>query len=268
MNNRLINLFLWDVKRHRGNIVKAVVAISIILSLMNIVILCWFRGPINSCPEWEYIDRGSYESQCLIAMAKTVFRALCIYMILSASQVFKNMRSKQQRIVFLTLPTTNAEKFIERVLYIWVVNLLIFIIGFVVSDIVQFLFSYVITPDYHRLIVGNLNVIDMSDATAAYVVLILCIFLWAHSSYVLGGALFRRSPILLTTCVHAIVCILLTIVFIVGGDNLLDSFDDLSNNQRSLFFSVPFLLALIFDYWAAYKLFTHSKLMTRKWFNL
>ena len=87
-------------------------------------------------------------------MADIVLFAFVSFMVLAAARVLKPMSRKQERIAFLMLSATNAEKFIECVFYVIVVNALIFILGFLVSDIMQFLFSFVLTPGYHHFVMG------------------------------------------------------------------------------------------------------------------
>lgn len=282
MNNRLLSLLLWDIKSHRENIVKAIISISIGLSLVNIVQLYSIRNTIYQYSP-ELAETFAYPFWSMVGVALYVFG---FYIVLSAAHVFRNMRNKQERIAFLVLPTTNSEKFIERVLYITIINAIIYLLGFLISDVAQFLFSFAITPGFHHFIIeatgstirdassqGWLPEIFSSLSVQPFI-FFLSFFLWLHSSYVLGGALFRRSPILLTTCVHAIVGIFLTIATTISAVSWLQNGapfiegSSLSSDDLFLLFSIPCLLALVFDYWAAYWLFTHTQLSTHKWLNL
>lgn len=257
MKNRFANLLLWDLKSHREKLVKALVAISIGLSLANIIQLYSIR---NTLYAYSPFISDAFSSS-LWSMAGVALYVFGIYIVLSAAHVFKNISGKQERIAFLVLPATNLEKFIERIFYITIVNTILFLLAFLISDVVQYLFSYAITPGFHQFIVISLFSVDapldgLLPNNLAMLITFVSFFMWLHSSYVLGGALFRRSPILFTTCLHAIVGIVLTIVLTIipiGGD---------------LLHPVIFLLALVFDYWAAYWLFTHTQLTTHKWLNL
>ena len=248
MNNRLINLFLWDVKSHRANILKAFIAVSIFLSLANILPLLFERNGITI--------HGINPARSMAEMG--LFAFLCCYMVLAAARVLKPMSRKQERIAFLMLPATNAEKFIERVFYVIVVNTLIFVLGFLTSDVVQFLFSFVLTPGYHHFVIGviphEFGYIFLNNGDIISLFLLISFFLWQHSLYVLGGSLFRRSPMLFTACLDFL---LLTLF---------------SGIMLCLDVDVPFimffLIATVFDYSLAYRLFTRSQLVTRKWFNV
>lgn len=253
MNNRLINLFLWDVKSHRANILKAFIAVSIFLSLANNILpLLFERNGI--------MIHGSNPARSMAA-AMGLFAFLC-YMVLAAARVLKPMSRKQERIAFLMLPATNAEKFIERVFYVIVVNILIFVLGFLTADVVQFLFSFILTPGYHHFVMGvipyEFGYIFLNNGDIISLFLLIFFFLWQHSFYVLGGTLFRRSPMLFTACLEFL---LFTFFFSVNAGVRF-------GNDDVLFFCVFFLIATVFDYSLAYRLFTRSQLVTRKWFNV
>ena len=249
MNNRLINLFLWDVKSHRANILKAFIAVSIFLSLANNILpLLFERNGI--------MIHGSNPARSMAA-AMGLFAFLC-YMVLAAARVLKPMSRKQERIAFLMLPATNAEKFIERVFYVIVVNILIFVLGFLTSDVVQFLFSFIITPDYHHFVICVIpHIVELTFLNAdVFLFSFLLFFLWQHSFYVLGGTLFRRSPMLFTVCLDFLLFTFFLIFSVNAGVNFeIEPF-------------IFFLIATVFDYWLAYRLFIRSQLVTRKWFNV
>ena len=186
-----------------------------------------------------------------------LFAFLC-YMVLAAARVLKPMSRKQERIAFLMLPATNAEKFIERVFYVIVVNAHIFILGLLVSDIVQFLFSFVLTPGYHHFVMGVIphkGGYIFLNGDIIFLFLLIFFFLWQHSFYVLGGSLFRRSPMLFTVCLDFLLFTFFLIFSVNAGINFeIEPF--------------IFLIATVFDYWFAYRLFTRSQLVTHKWFNV
>jgi hypothetical protein len=96
----------------------------------------------------------------------------------------------------------------------------------------------------------------------------------SHATYILGGALFRKSPFVLTTLVMFVLSVLVGQV--LHDSQLLNEITLADYNpQTGLHISpwvwtagtVNYLLALLF-YWLSYKLFCRMQVINNKWLNL
>ena len=114
------------------------------------------------------------------------------------------------------------------------------------------------------------------DSYKAFVFLFMMgsTLLISHATYILGGALFRKSPFVLTTLVMFVLSVLVGQVLhdsqVMNEITLVDY-----NMQTGLYVSpwvwiagtVNYLLALLF-YWLSYKLFCRMQVINNKWLNL
>ena len=200
---------------------------------------------------------------------------LDIVMVVMAAKVFHNMKHKLSRERFLMLPATNLEKFIARLLTMSVGAFIMVLVALVGADMIQFLFSFVITPAFHISItwpilnnwvtafIGNINIET------------ICAILFIHSFCTLGGSFYRKQPAVLTLVTG---CIL---AFIFGytitelhelGIFPLDRHMNANEIQTTICETlaiITFSLALAaFNYWASYKLFTRMQVICNKWINI
>lgn len=58
-------------------------------------------------------------------------------MMVGGSMVFRNMRTKQQRIAYMMLPASNMEKYVTRVVMVVLGGLLMSVVSFVLADQLQ-----------------------------------------------------------------------------------------------------------------------------------
>lgn len=203
------------------------------------------------------------------------------FLILAGGNVFKNMRTKQQRIEFLMLPASRMEKFAERALHVLLVNTICVVVAFLLADMVSLLLSLLIIPGYGQsitlillknvtydaidfmTIVGQLNAQSLLIAGLALWPM-LSYVAWLHSVYVLGGTFFRRHHILLTTCVLAVVWPIL--MFIWGMFIIINFGDDM--NLAMFIFAILLDLCIIGDYVLAYLIFKRMQAINNRWNNL
>lgn len=206
-----------------------------------------------------------------------------VFMIVGASRIFSNMKTKQQRTAFLMLPASNAEKFVMRWLWATVGQVVLYVVALLAADLLQALFGMLIgvgvfgsvTAEVVRLTgeIFNGGILEFYDAmqietgmaiTLSIFAGILIIF--THAFYVFGGTFFRRNPWLLTTCAGFILLFLATIV---------DPSKELINNGSEGNFILLLnvwsgILAVltVTGYWFSYLLFKRMQVINNKWANV
>ncbi len=198
-----------------------------------------------------------------------------------ASCIFRNMKTKLQRESFLMLPATNLEKYVARFLFVTVGSIVSLVLALVISDVIQLIFSFFITPGFHTSITWPVlshsvwAISPIGDSWKA--VLALYTFLiFMHSFAVLGGAFYRKIPVLLTACTGLVLCLILAYgINELGEAGLLDFVGTLHIEEGTpaqtcavTTFSVIFLALAAFNYWASYKLFTRMQVICNKWINI
>ena len=72
-----------------------------------------------------------------------------LVMMVGVSMVFRNMRTKQQRIAYMMLPASNMEKYVTRVVMVALGGLLMSVVSFVLADQLQMVFIKLIFGDTH-----------------------------------------------------------------------------------------------------------------------
>lgn len=196
--------------------------------------------------------------------------------------LFNNMKTKEQRLTFKMLPSSDLEKFIVRALYATVVWWIMASVAFCVADLFRMLISLIAgidivrcaIPDFFGMIFdsNDHNISIFGEADMQYVIPLTFAAnawgFWVHSLYILGGALFRRRQFVFTTLAHCIIGLAFTPVIV----NFIDDLDRATAEQ--LFCPVMwtagtvFTLLFLFNWWLSYKIFHRMQVINNKWLNL
>lgn len=223
------------------------------------------------------IDRTSpwaeeYLKECLSGCNATTLVLFILFMALYAGTIFKNMKTKQQRITFLTLPASRLEKYLCRLTDITVGGALCFAVAMAAADVTQMALSMLRTPAYFGSVTTHYAGIH---APATFTLFVL----WLHSSYVLGGALFRRYHILLTTVTHFAVMLVLMIAspfilpyvfdyLLTTGSMTYGVYNPHGNDVAVYALNILLAVFFLLDHTAAYMIYTRMQVINNKWFNL
>lgn len=77
------------------------------------------------------------------------FGAYWFVILMGGSMMFRNMQTRQQRIAYMMLPASNAEKYVCRVVLVVLGGILMSAVSFVVADLLQQLFMHLIFGRSH-----------------------------------------------------------------------------------------------------------------------
>lgn len=197
---------------------------------------------------------------------------------IAPSQVGVFLKTKQERIGFLSLPATNLEKFVANFAMIYIGYFIVTILGGWTADILRFIFKALI-GDYssNMVMLGvarsfldfpqdavniqggiSLSTVHMIEFTVA----MGCVYV--YSLYLLGGVVFRKSQWLMSSIVIMILLMMsvafVNKCFVVNGEA-----------EAIAFFKglcAVFAALSIFNVWASYKVFTRMQVINNKWTNL
>lgn len=265
----------WDVISNWKDTLKIMLTLAFGLLLMFATSLLTRRGVALT---------GELIEQTVKQLAAFSWFIFAMSMLVGASRIFFNMKTKQQRTAFLMLPASNAEKFVARWLWATVGQAALFFISLAVADLLQMFFRMLIgvgvfgsvTLEMLRII-GEImsggvhevyEAVDCELGTAVTIsVFVTTLSLFTHAWYVLGGTFFRRNHWLLATCAGFIVMFLISAVcpesvlitlMTVKEDVLL---------KLNVGSGVLFVLTVA-AYWRSYLLFKRMQVINNKWTNV
>ena len=142
--NRLGMVIRWDVLNNWTYNLGIIAGLAICFSIANIIRLYRISGFIAASHELDAMT-DSYKKSAYMFFGFISF--MVIYVL--ASCIFRNMKTKLQRESFLMIPATNLEKYVARYLVVTVGGLVTLLGALVISDIIQLIFSFFITPGFY-----------------------------------------------------------------------------------------------------------------------
>lgn len=273
--HRLSMVLRWDIltnwKRHLG----ATAGLAIGISIYCVLRLFSMRYWLNSTD----VELAGHQYQVSVCMFFSVIAFIAFYVL--ASCIFNNMKTKLQRESFLMLPACNLEKFVARLLMMSIGALVQLFAAVILADVIQFIFSFIITPDFHISITWAvlshiIPTIQPFDNDWLKWITLYSFILFSHSFATLGGTFYRKLPVLLTACTGILLSMILGyIINKLGEAGVFDFFSHINfSNGSTADYCITitalfvFLALAAFNYWASYKLFTRMQVICNKWINI
>lgn len=205
-----------------------------------------------------------------------------IYMAVSLSGTFQNMKTKEERIAVLTLPSQNSEKFLATVLWAWIVPVLIFTVNVMVIDVLRNIFLHlasaktpVLTGYVLPYLIRNLsNLWLFNDHIILNTSAIILLNIFNFSWFTLGSCLWYKRVFLKTIAATGI-CAFLFIIILISCIQTLDNstlggqmhqwFIHISTEEGLAGFTIAVFLADLFILWISYHLFCRRQVISKKW---
>ena len=273
--HRLSMVLRWDIltnwQRHLG----ATAGLAIGISIYCVLRLFSMRYWLNSTD----VELAGHQYQVSVCMFFSVVAFIAFYVL--ASCIFNNMKTKLQRESFLMLPACNLEKFVARLLMMSIGALVQLFAAVILADVIQFIFSFIITPDFHISITWAvlshiIPTIQPFDNDWLKWITLYSFILFSHSFATLGGTFYRKLPVLLTACTGILLSIILGYTINkLGEAGVFDFFSHINfSNGSTADYCITitaffvFLALAAFNYWASYKLFTRMQVICNKWINI
>lgn len=273
--HRLSMVLRWDIltnwQRHLG----ATAGLAIGISIYCVLRLFSMRYWLNSTD----VELAGHQYQVSVCMFFSVIAFIAFYVL--ASCIFNNMKTKLQRESFLMLPACNLEKFVARLLMMSIGVLVQLFAAVILADVIQFIFSFIITPDFHISITWAvlshiIPTIHPFDNDWLKWITFYSFILFSHSFATLGGTFYRKLPVLLTACTGILLSMILGyIINKLGEAGVFDFFSHINfSNGSTADYCITitaffvFLALAAFNYWASYKLFTRMQVICNKWINI
>lgn len=266
--HRLAMVLRWDALSNWKKYVRSTLGLAFVFSF--ICIFYQFNWRSNG-----YVTYNDVKDLYLGNVSGLFMFISFIIFFFCGSRIFINMKTKASRSLFLMLPATNMEKFTSRLLYTVLGTSLMIVASWMIADIIQFVFSLFLTPGMQGSLVFDSSHFIVRNGTSVLGqtfpvgMLLLSLTIFTHSFFTLGGTVFRKSATLLTICSSFILMFLTALISsFVDADVLRHLVQSIEPNTFGWLMVMVLLLLSAFNYWAAYKLFTHMQIINNKWFNI
>lgn len=271
--HRLAMVLRWDALSNWKKYLRNTLGLAFVFSFICI----WYQFNWRS---YGYVTYNDVKDLYLGSVSGLFMFISFIIFFFCGSRIFINMKTKASRSLFLMLPATNMEKFTSRLLYTVLGTSLMIVASWMIADIIQFVFSLFLTPGMQGSLVGKTfeelflkfivrNGTSVLGQTFPVGMLLLSLTIFTHSFFTLGGTVFRKSATLLTICSSFILMFLTALISsFVDADVLRHLVQSIEPNTFGWLMVMVLLLLSAFNYWAAYKLFTHMQIINNKWFNI
>lgn len=211
-----------------------------------------------------------------MSSAKFCYAGTCFAMLLWASQVCFNMATKTTFISYAMLPATNVEKYVANIIYQTVCRIAIAIAAFIVTDVLQAIISLVIAGEANSLCMCGISALQQF-VNIKDILSLAVFYIFAHSTFALGGTFFRRRQFLLTSLMWVVVPFVLSTTFVLILGAIVRLYDpneyDISftlwfnPESYNLLFTIALMMAACFCYWLSYRLFRRQQVINNRFFN-
>ena len=298
--NRFGQTFRWVLATNFRNFLAWTLGAAVGVFLMEMILVA-----IN-----VHSDGGNYVPVLYSSISQICQIALIIFVLVAFSTGFADYQKKPRREAFLMLPSTNLEKFLAVVVYVTVVWSLAGFLAFAVGDTLRMAVRalaygnewYSLVPKVLEMfgeIVPTFDEGGMMIQTVPYKVcapiFLVGLFVWIHSTYILGGTLLRKYTFVVTSLV--IILAFLLMAWLIHKFNLNVFYLDTVVDGQSLealrkagaltdgevpvesiqvfhkvaplgyIITVALPILSIFNYWASFHIFKGFQLITNKWTN-
>ena len=182
-DNGLYKVLRWTLIGQKYAIVRAVLLMAGAFFFCTLVSMgsAWLNGF-----QQTFSVRGA---------ASMCFGAAIIYLLLGASQVLYNMKTKSAFVSYAMLPATKGQKFLANIIYQTLVRLAIIIVALLMADALQIIVSLVRLGNFGSLCAETCRILFGNGYELLLSVLIMLLL---HSTFTFGGCFFRKHPLLLT----------------------------------------------------------------------
>ena len=294
--NRFGQTFRWVLTTNFRNFLAWTIGAAVGVFLMEMILVAFYVG-------------GNYVPFLYSTVSNICQIALIIFVLVALSTGFADYLKKTKREAFLMLPSTNLEKFLTVVIYVTVVWSLAGFLAFAVGDTLRMAARALLYGnEWYSLVPKVLDLFgemipsydDMMIPTLSYKVCapiaMIGLFIWIHSTYILGGTLLRKYTFAATSLAIILAVILMVwmsdkfgfqffyVDTVIDGQSLealrqsgaLDTNGPIPAKSFQVvhkvgalgyFLTVALPLLSIFNYWASFHIFKGFQLITNKWTN-
>ena len=260
---RFGHLMTWTLYGQKSELLTTFVSM-IAMYFIVMAITVW-----NQKDNAVWAQQASYDNVTLFWLIMTGIASFVLY-----TRLFLNMKTKEKRLTYLTLPASPVEKYLARLLYVCVALPLMLPFAFVSADLLATAFGQSLGANYTMeacAYIGTLfqQAIPMvetpDDAAAMAYFLCLCALSLAVAAFVLlCSTVFRRAQLMSIVFMFAII-----FLAIYTASNT--TFRVVSHADGTLvcaLWGMFFLLVALGELWLSYRVFCRMQVVPGRFTNL
>ena len=261
---RFGHLMTWTLYGQKSELLTTFVAmVAMYFIVMGITI--WSQ---KDSPAWA--QQASYNNVTGFWVIMTGIASFVL-----STRLFLNLKTKEKRITYLTLPASTVEKYLARLLYVCVVLPLLLPFAFVTADLLATAFGQALGVDYAMescAYIGTLfqqTTPQIGTTEEATLIVAMAYFLWALSLAVdalvlLCSTVFRHALLVSIACVFAVV---FAVLYTVSGTSLLGISPE-EGKLACVLLGTLFLLVALLELWLSYRVFRRMEVVPGRFTNL
>lgn len=282
-----MRLVRWSFVEERGYAIRTTIIITLLMTLFMTMM------SIGSEPIFMANASNPETQRAVLFKMSRSFSFVChgtywFIILVGGSMMFRNMKTKQQRIAYMMLPASNVEKFVSRLVLVVLGGMLMAVASFLVSDLLQQLFmryvygqshigSYAVTllttlsdiaqrgvrafdelgPTFSNY-VSQSGLRDIFAGTSVnpglFVIFYYCLGdLFDLSVFIFMGTLFRRHGWLFACVIYSLIRALIYLIF----------------PEFNVWLSMSVMLVgMVAFTWLSFRLFTRMQVINNKLLNI
>jgi hypothetical protein len=266
----LIRTTAWFLKNNKKRHINMTAGMTLGLFLLFAAKTGMFGGYSNGLQKLEHYN-----------ITPIVTLVFVIFSVAIGSNICKDIMTKQQRTYYMMLPAKHGQKFWARILTFALLVFVVYPLAIIPADLLQMLISLVFTGDATSMTALLLDFsATVSDGATAipptlYAASLIAMTAWGLSSYILGGFLFRKMPILLTTLAWIVMWIVVGMTGIKIASSIIKQYEYIEVNflidkniAMALMAVAAGTLFTVFNLWLSYKVHKRMSIITNKWLNI
>lgn len=251
--------------------------------MVEMAVLC-FHSP----DEYDYAIRAHFENVQLNAVCRNICLVFYLWTIVGVSYTFSCLRTQAKRATGLMLPATKGEKFVSLLLTYSVVWWMGSVAAVFAADLTRLIF--LLPTKYHySLVWGNMlpyvgdlfskvyeivTQVSWSEDGLRQLLILIIMFPWTASVFLLGSSLFRKRPLILTILSLILVWTLLSVLGTAiknayGASVYQTLYSRDADATPYLFIEILIFFTLcIVNVYGAYRIFGRTQIIRRRWWKL
>lgn len=258
--NRFGKAVKWTALANKRHLIR-------FTSVMTIAYLVVQMGPLLN--NLFVTAPSEFAIMGVMGFCQVLFALSCLYCL---TYIFQNIKTKQERIVFFTLPFSMPEKYLTRLIYCCVVMPVASYVGMLASTGVRLLLQFILhhADIYVGLVSPSLpfGCTFSGEMPVVALLTVLSVNLWIASVFVLGGSFFRKQPLVMTFAT-IFACFFLFGWFLSHFvQSIISLFTDFNGYFAAWLACAMFMAFAALNIWQSYRLFTRMQVVQHKWFNV
>lgn len=261
---RFGHLMTWTLYGQKSELLTTFVSM-IAMYFIVMAITVW-----NQKDNAVWAQQASYDNVTLFWLIMTGIASFVLY-----TRLFLNMKTKEKRLTYLTLPASPVEKYLARLLYVCVALPLMLPFAFVSADLLATAFGQSLGANYTMEACAYIGTLfqqttpQIGTTEEATFIVAMAYFLWALSLAVdalvlLCSTVFRHALLVSIACVFAVV---FAVLYTASGTSLLGISPE-EGRLACVLLGTLFLLVALLELWLSYRVFCRMQVVPGRFTNL